>query len=94
MRAENIERIEHHAKSLCAKLNTDVFASREAWRAYSVAQLKLVERVAEEVGLGRRLHLWPDKALGSKAAVSEQSDPTAYQGWLGKWWERISEWPQ
>lgn len=40
--AENVERIEAHARSLGVKLNTAVFASREAWRAYSVAQLKLV----------------------------------------------------
>jgi DNA repair photolyase len=60
MRAENVERIEAHARSLGVKLNTAVFASRETWRAYSVAQLKMVERVAGEVGLRRQLHLWPD----------------------------------
>lgn len=94
MRAENVERIEAHARSLGVKLNTAVFASREAWRAYSVAQLKLVERVAGEVGLGRRLHLWPDKALGSQAALKEQRDPADYRKWLEKWWNRISEWPR
>jgi DNA repair photolyase len=94
MRAENVERIEAHARSLSVKLNTSVFASREAWRAYSVGQLQLVERVAGEVGLGRQLHLWPDKALGSQAALKEQRDPVAYRAWLEKWWSRISEWPQ
>lgn len=94
MRAENVERIEQHAKSLGVKLNTAVFASREAWRAYSVAQLKLVERVAGQVGLGRQLHLWPDKALGSQAALKEQCDPVAYRAWLEKWWGRVSEWPK
>ena len=94
MRAENVERIEARARSLGVKLNTAVFASREAWRAYSVAQLKLVERVAGEVRLSRQLHLWPDKALGSQAAIKEQRDPVAYRKWLEKWWNRISEWPK
>lgn len=94
MRAENVERIEAHARSLGVKLNTAVFATREAWRTYSVGQLQLVERVAGEVGLGRQLHLWPDKALGSRAAVKEQRDPVAYRAWLEKWWTRISEWPR
>ena len=93
IRAENVERIEAHARSLGVKLNTAVFATREAWRAYSVAQLKLVERVAGEVGLSRQLHLWPDAALGSNAALKEQRDPVAYRAWLEKWWTRISEWP-
>ena len=93
MRAENVERIEQHAKSLSVTLNTAVFASKEAWRDYSVAQLKLVERVAGEVGLSQQLHLWPDKALGSQAALKEQRDPVAYRAWLETWWSRISEWP-
>ena len=94
MRAENVERIEAHARSLGVQLNTAVFTSREAWRAYSVAQLKLVERVAGEVRLSRQLHLWPDKALGSQAALKEQRDPADYRKWLEKWWTRISEWPR
>jgi hypothetical protein len=71
-----------------------IVGSREAWRAYSLAQLKLVERVAGQVGLGRQLHLWPDKALGSQAALKEQRDPADYRKWLEKWWTRISEWPR
>lgn len=94
MRAENVERIEAHARSLCVNLNTAVFASRESWRIYSVAQLKLVERVAGEVGLSQQLHLWPDAALGSQAALKEQRDPVEYRAWLAHWWGRISEWPR
>ena len=48
----------------------------------------------EAVGLGRQLHLWPDKALGSNAALKEQRDPAEYRAWLAQWWGRISEWPQ
>jgi len=93
IRAENVERIEQHAKLLGVTLNTAVFASKEAWRDYSVAQLKLVERVAGEVGLSQQLHLWPDKALGSQAAFKKQRDPAAYRAWLETGWSRISEWP-
>ncbi len=64
MRADNVERIKAHAQSLGVKLNTAVFATREAWQAYAVAQLKMVERIAGQVGLSRQLHLWPDKGIG------------------------------
>ena len=93
IRAENVERIEAHAKTLGVRLKTNVFATRESWQDYSLEQLKLVERVAGEVGLGHCLHLWPDKNLGSKAALKRQPDPVAHQSWLDTWWNRISEWP-
>ena len=93
IRAENVSRIQEHAKKLNVKMNTDVFATPDAWKDYSVSQLKLVERVAQEVGLGERLHLWPDKNLGSKASLQRQSDPKEFQEWLNRYWHRISEWP-
>jgi DNA repair photolyase len=93
IRAENVARIADHAAWLKIQLNTGVYASRTAWWDYAVGQLRLVERVADKVGLTDRLHLWPDKALGSRAAVAHQPDPTAYTAWLQRCWQRRSEWP-
>jgi DNA repair photolyase len=94
VRAENVTRIARHAAALGISLNTAVFASREAWWDYSVAQLRLVERVAARVGLAPQLHLWPDKHLGSQAALKHQADPAAHAAWLQRCWTRISEWPR
>jgi DNA repair photolyase len=63
IRAENVERIEKHAKLLGVPVNTAAFASDDAWRKYALDSLLLVQRVATEVGLLDRLHLWPDKNL-------------------------------
>lgn len=93
IRAENVARIADHAARLGVPLNTAVYASRTAWWDYAVGQLRLVERIADKVGLADRLHLWPDKALGSRAAVAHQPDPAAYTVWLQRCWHRRSEWP-
>ena len=93
MRAENVLRIQEHAKKLNVKMNTTVFATDEAWEDYSISQLKLVERVATELGLGERLHLWPDQDLGLKKSLLRQANPKEFQEWLNRYWHRISEWP-
>jgi hypothetical protein len=59
IRAENVERIEAHARSLGKELNTDVFADLTAWRRYATDSLVQVQRLAEEAGLGHCLHLSP-----------------------------------
>jgi len=46
-------------------LRTDVFESRELWHDYAVTALQTVERLADELGLADRRHLWPDKSLGN-----------------------------
>ena len=94
IRAENVKRIEAHAKTLGVTLNTGVFASAEAWQDYALAQLRQAEKVAAEVGLTPRLHLWPDKSLGSKKCCDRQPDPTAHREWLNQYWTRVSEWPK
>ena len=66
IRAENVARIEQHAQELGVKLDTSVFASRDAWRQYSLGSLDLVHRLAKEMKLERHLHLWPDQQLGVK----------------------------
>ncbi|MDT4967416.1 MAG: hypothetical protein QOJ64_2153 [Acidobacteriota bacterium] len=93
IRAENVARIRAHAKSLGVELRTDVFATQESWQAYALRSLKLVERLAEDLGLANYLHLWPDARLGTRNALKLVEDPDAHVKWLNRWWTRISEWP-
>ena len=93
IRAENVERIQSHADVHGVKLKTDVFQSRERWQDYAVNALKTVERLADQLGLADRLHLWPDKSLGSAGVVKRMPNPEEYQNWLQKWWGLISRWP-
>lgn len=93
MRAENVLRIKAQADSLGVTLNTAVFASRETWQDYAVNSLQTVERLAGEIGISDRLHLWPDKSLGSKAALKCVANPEQQLAWLNRNWSRISAWP-
>ena len=94
VRASNIERIGRRAEETGTALNTDVFATKESWKDYALDALMTVERAADEMGLGDRLHLWPDQSLGSRRVVKSMPDPGAYEKWLQSKWSRISEWPQ
>ncbi len=96
IRAENVERIKAHATELGLTLQTQVFESPAAWQKYAVDALKTVERVAAKVGIEDRLHLWPDKRLGSDFALRmvPQEVREGQAQWLKRWWSRISEWPQ
>lgn len=94
IRAENVARIEKHAESLNVGLRSEVFATPESWMNYALHSLRLVEKVAGHTGLSDRLHLWPDPSLGTKKVLQSMSDSDAYEGWLHRWWGRISEWPQ
>ncbi|HAB16332.1 MAG TPA: hypothetical protein DCE44_07765 [Verrucomicrobiales bacterium] len=93
IRAENVERIESHARGLGVILKTDVFATRERWQDYAINSLQTVERLAEELGLADRLHLWPDKSLGNAGMTDRQINPKEHIRWLRRWWGRLSEWP-
>jgi DNA repair photolyase len=93
IRADNVARIQSQADALGISLNTSVFASRENWQDYAIGSLFTVERWASEVGLGRKLHLWPDKSLGSLSVENRIQKPAEYRQWLEKCWARISEWP-
>ncbi len=75
-------------------LRTDVFETREQWQDYAVNALQTVERLADELGLADRLHLWPDKSLGNVGVVNRMPKPKEHLRWLRQWWERISEWPK
>ena len=94
IRAENVERIRAYAEAKNKVINLAPFATPDTWRTYSVDQLKLVERIASEVGLGHCLHLWPDKELPSREYLQSLDDPTGFVHWLHKCWTRISEWPE
>jgi DNA repair photolyase len=93
IRAENVKRIETHARELGVEIRTDVFSSRTAWQDYALGSLRTVARLAKELGLADRLHLWPDKCLGAESVLIRQKDPQQYFKWLEKCWSRISEWP-
>jgi len=93
IRAENVERINSQAESLGITLRTDVFETRERWQDYAVNALQTVERLADELGIADRLHLWPDKSLGNLGVANRMPKPKEHLLWLRKWWERISEWP-
>lgn len=93
IRAENVARIKRTAANLGASLNTDVFSTRESWQEYALHSLKTVEKLAEEIGIKDRLHLWPDKSLGAQWRVAQVADPIEYKNWLLGWWSRVSEWP-
>ncbi len=94
IRAENVKRIRAHAEKIGKTVNLAPFATTDAWRTYSVDQLKLVERIAVEVGLGHCLHLWPDKDLCAPKYLQTLDNPTGFVHWLNKYWTRISEWPE
>lgn len=92
--AENLERIQTHADELGVALKTDLFGSRERWQDDAVTALQTVERLAAEVGVTDRLHLWPDKSLGNVGVANRMPKPREYLRWLQKSWSRISEWPR
>jgi DNA repair photolyase len=69
IRAENVERIAIDADELGMALRSEVFATRETWKNYALESLKLVHNLAKEIGVADRLHLWPDKSLGSAWVV-------------------------
>jgi len=112
IRAENVARIEAHAKSLGliplsssneeragvrsrnSVIRTDVFETREQWQDYAVNALQTVERLAGELGLADRLHLWPDKSLGNVGVANRMPKPKDYMRWLRTSWTRISKWPK
>jgi DNA repair photolyase len=95
IRAENVARIERHAESLGVKLAVrQHFATRESWQDYAVNALHTVSELARELGIENRLHLWPDKSLGSQSLADRMPNPRKYLKRLEQWWTRISEWPK
>jgi DNA repair photolyase len=93
IRAQNVVRIQRTAAELGVSLQTSVFSTPENWLQYSVDALRTVESIATELGVAERLHLWPDKSLGSRKNIKRMSDMNNYESWLCRWWNRRSEWP-
>jgi len=93
IRAENVARIQVQANALQIRLRSEIFATRQSWKDYALQSFKLVHRVARALGLADRLHLWPDKSLGATWVVQSTPNPEAYEKWLQRIWNRISEWP-
>lgn len=85
IRAENVERISKHAESLGFKIRRETWMAKEMWVRYSMSQMQKVEVIAGLTGLMERLHLWPDKELGTLRP--------AMMPWFKKYWNRVSEWP-
>ncbi|MCP5526947.1 MAG: hypothetical protein H7A47_09090 [Verrucomicrobiales bacterium] len=99
VRAANVVRIERFAQRLGVQIKTGVFAERSRWLAYAMQALQTVEGLAKELGVSDRLHLWPDKSLGSAAALralhgSDADAARRHVGWLHGWWSRVSAWPK
>ena len=93
IRADNVARIQAQAQVFGLPLNTAVFSTKERWQDYAVNALRTVERLANELGVLDRLHLWPDKSLGNLALLQRIPEPQRHLDWLHHYWTWISEWP-
>src|SRR6266487_97957 len=94
IRAENVARIKAYADEIGTLLRTDVFETRETWQEYALDSLKTMHHVAIELGLRNKLHLWPDRSLGTPIAVRRMPKQNEYVRWLNHCWSRVSEWPK
>jgi DNA repair photolyase len=94
IRAENVARIAGHGSGMGVKMKTEVFSTRDAWQDYAIDSLKTVFDLAHSLGISDRLHLWPDKSLGSENMIQRQANPEKYKIFLQNCWTRISEWPK
>src|SRR5207253_928122 len=84
IRAENVARIKAHAEQVGTPLRTDVFETKESWEKYALDSLKTVHRVAGELGLRKKLHLWPDRSLGTPTAIRRMPKRDEYERWLNR----------
>jgi len=94
IRAENVARIKAHAEQMGTSLRTDVFETKESWEKYALDSLKTMHRIAGEFGLGKKLHLWPDRSLGTPKLIRRMPKRDEYTRWLNRCWSRVSEWPK
>ena len=67
--------------------------ARESWQDYPVGALHTVSELANELGVEKHLHLWPDKSLDSQSLADRMLNPRKYLKRLEHWWHRVSEWP-
>ena len=91
IRAGNVERMKREAQALGFEFMENVFATKENWEEFAVAQLLVAETLATNLGLGSVFHSWPDSTLGSKR-VRDAFGPD-YSEWIDECWYRVSAWP-
>ena len=94
IRAENVARMNTRARELGVTQRAEVFASSASWQDYAIESFRTVQTIARELGLARRLHLWPDPSLGSSSCLARTKRRAEFSSWLQKRWSRISEWPK
>lgn len=93
LRLDIARRIQEQAGKAGRVIDMQPYTDTAAWADYAIAKLHDAEGAAAEAGVADRLHLWPDKALGTTKVVARQPDPEAHVAWLRHWWSRVSEWP-
>ncbi|NDE97673.1 MAG: hypothetical protein EB034_05255, partial [Verrucomicrobia bacterium] len=71
VRADNIARIARHAEAEGLVVNTEVFDTRNDWSVYALGSLRTVQRLAQELDVEHKLHLWPDAGLESENCFHE-----------------------
>lgn len=98
VRAENVKRIEAEAARVGVKLNTEVFATREAWLAYAWRQLRDAASIGSKLQLPMKL--WPDASMGTAASMKSLADSldgvseTDILQSLQASWLKVSAWPE
>lgn len=92
IRGQNVERMADRMEQEGESLEMKSFVTDKAWVDYAVGQLRLVEKIANEIGVGDKLHLWPDKDLLMEKYFKHVNDPYKFIKWLNKWHNRISAW--
>ena len=90
IRAENVARIKAHADEIGTPLRTDVFETKESWERYALESLKTMHRVAGELHLTKKLHLWPDRSLGTASVIRRMPKKIGYERWLNRCWSCVS----
>jgi DNA repair photolyase len=91
IRAGNVERMKREAQALGFEFKENVFATKENWEEFAVAQLIVAEVLATKLGLGSVFHSWPDPTLGSKRV--RYAFGSDYSEWIDECWNRVSAWP-
>jgi len=92
-RAENVDRILEEAKRQGKTTEAEVIRRSETQVPYAIEQMKMVEKIAIDLGIADKLHLWPDSDLLHEKVIQAQPDPEAFRAWLRRYHGRVSEWP-
>jgi DNA repair photolyase len=91
---ENISRVVINASLTGKRPDVSIFKSYRARMTHAFETFAAVERIAKELKLTRRLHLWPDKSMATQKAFQFVWNPYSHQAWLDRWWNRVSAWPK